>query len=378
MTSVFLAQLGLCWFMCGVTLSASLFGSDSFYSWLVIVSGFIFCVPKLFERCLRSRALSYGVLAFAFSPIFLYMLQALFLGGYSILDQPPLLYAGMSLTLLYAIAAGLLKEHEFRNVMFVVGVFHVGICFYALRNWNLMGGSDPNYRLQALGVRESVWAEVAVGSFVAGMLSGRFWLLCLCAVVAVMIILGAQMRGSGLAMISAFSVYAYYSFLTNRPVIRLVVISLFTVFLTFFYASSIIDFVSELFLLNDSNRGINSGFSGRFDNWVDGFLLFLESPIVGVGLNDPVAAYTHNGYLKIMAQFGIFYSLLMFYVLFSSSLYCYKEKKYDFFSSCVCYCVFIVSAPRYINMQLMPFVCLAAFSFIYLNKPKISVRFGLK
>jgi O-antigen ligase len=95
-------------------------------------------------------------------------------------------------------------------------------------------------------------------------------------------------------------------------VVAVVVVQLVTAILSD-SVGLIIKVVSLVFKLSDPERGIGSGVSGRATFWANGFLLFLKSPIIGLGFRTREsaslllgnAANAHEGYLNILIDTGL-------------------------------------------------------------------------
>jgi len=69
--------------------------------------------------------------------------------------------------------------------------------------------------------------------------------------------------------------------------------------------------INSFLLLDDPYRGIGTGLSGRTVAWGEAWRLFLQSPLVGVGFraHEPLMRYatsSHNGYIALLAEVGIF------------------------------------------------------------------------
>ena len=76
------------------------------------------------------------------------------------------------------------------------------------------------------------------------------------------------------------------------------------------YVSEAIGYVgSDVFLLNDPLRGVDSGFTGRSDIWAETGGLWLKHPLLGIGFrqHEQFLAGTpaHNAYLAMLADTGL-------------------------------------------------------------------------
>jgi len=84
--------------------------------------------------------------------------------------------------------------------------------------------------------------------------------------------------------------------------------------------------------LNTRDRGISSGASGRIFAWLDTLRLFEENPIVGVGFRAheqllTVGSSSHNGYLAMLAEIGLFGFAAVMYLVFSGVYLLWKQTK---------------------------------------------------
>jgi O-antigen ligase len=68
----------------------------------------------------------------------------------------------------------------------------------------------------------------------------------------------------------------------------------------------------DILLLNDPNRGIGSGFTGRVGLWKAGLEGFWEKPIFGHGFRAQQAySGSHSGYIKLFVETGFVGGMLM-------------------------------------------------------------------
>jgi O-antigen ligase len=77
-----------------------------------------------------------------------------------------------------------------------------------------------------------------------------------------------------------------------------------------YYADAVIRGSTEFFAIQDRNRGLASGASGRLETWGAAWGLFLSHPIFGVGFRAHEALLkintsAHNGYLALLAEIGL-------------------------------------------------------------------------
>lgn len=359
-----IASIGYFISMSGITLTSVVWGAQSVYYYAALSVGFVLALPLFFQALAYRRSVILALLLLAFTPLLLYSMQQVFL-NVSGFEAPSLLFTlAISVTIAFAMLIALLPCEYFRWTMRQTALAHLLICSYGLANSHMILLQAEQQRLSALGVHTAVWAELAVGMVAAAVMSARPLLVFLTVLIGGLIIFKAQMRGAGLSL---FILVVMYFLLSARgtPYFRSVVImsvigSLVVLAVSF---DAIMEFVRSALLLDDPHRGIDSGFSGRFDNWEAGLNRYIASPFVGVGVSDEVAAGTHNGYLKILAQFGtIFFAIFIVFLMMSVRL-AWGNKKFEIFSVIGCYAFFLVSAPRYINLQIMPFLGVVAIAF---------------
>ncbi len=81
----------------------------------------------------------------------------------------------------------------------------------------------------------------------------------------------------------------------------------------------------------------------------------------------PVAGYTHNGYVRLLAQYGAIFAVPFFALLGVAMVRGMKCKDPTMLACTASYMVFIMSTPRYLNFQLMPFVGLVGIAWVLVN-----------
>lgn len=172
----------------------------------------------------------------------------------------------------------------------------------------LMGRSGPNY-----------WGMNAVAVFFASLALRSVPLKAVTMGVALGAIYLCQSRGamvalaigSGVVWLALFWHAARYRLLLiGLPLaVGIVGLLLFNDFIA-----------AKLLLLDNKDRGVESGGTGRFAAWLQAIDLFLNQPILGVGYRQhekyiTAASSAHNAYLAVLAEMGLFgivaYLLLM-------------------------------------------------------------------
>lgn len=78
------------------------------------------------------------------------------------------------------------------------------------------------------------------------------------------------------------------------------------------------DFAGSFLQVNEANRGVESGFSGRTQVWSEVWTLFLDNMIFGIGFRAHeviLGISSHNGYLATAAEVGIVGYLAVMYII---------------------------------------------------------------
>jgi hypothetical protein len=144
-----------------------------------------------------------------------------------------------------------------------------------------------------------------------------------------------QGRSAELVMLISAAVYTTLSLSERIGVLGALGFGLFVAFVTvitgllglivgsdLFY-HFIDSFANGIFMADDENRGLGTGFTGRDEHWGAAIQIFTEYPFVGAGLDFPErlkVLQPHNWFLYGLAQFGllgipIFVSLASAFVL---------------------------------------------------------------
>lgn len=85
------------------------------------------------------------------------------------------------------------------------------------------------------------------------------------------------------------------------------------------YPDSAFDLTNQVFAIDDSDRGLDSGATNRSGAWEATFQIFLDNPMVGVGYRmheHYLQSYSssHNGPLALIAELGIFGVLTLCFI----------------------------------------------------------------
>ena len=369
--SISITLLGALALTTGVTISSYLFGSHSQEYFIAIIVGILLLAPRAVRTLSKRRGYAIVVIALIVAPILLWVLQSLFIER-GPTELSSLAYSiALGVTVFGAIGVGSLPEAIFRKTMFIVALSHIAISLFALSDINAIILEAQISRFAGEGFRTAVWAEIALGTVVGAVLSRNTLLILVSALVGAFLIFITQMRGAGISMFILLAIYFWMTlgrFTLARWVIPVSLLLMF-VFLSFNF-SSVLNKFSSLLLLDDPHRGIASGLSGRFENLSNGMNAFLSSPIIGVGVEDYAADYTHNGIIKLLAQYGFVFFTALIYIYIKSLVYSIRRLDAGIISALISYALFILTAPRYINLQIMPFLGIVAVAFAILSQVK--------
>jgi O-antigen ligase len=215
---------------------------------------------------------------------------------------------------------------------YLVHVNVTGTRFYG----RLLAGSQPN-----------TWGwlslSIAIGVFA---LNSRL-LQAGCLAVALMTMYNAQSRGSMVALIPILYMYAYHWYFHERAidVSWKVIVTCFLVLIMFglfvFYSEII---ANDIMRLNDPYRGLQTGATGRDEEWGEALRLWFNAPLFGVGFrkHENLMVFTnqsaHNAYLAMLADTGfVGFLVYMAFLLVSlrSAMSGVVDKKLRLFLTCV-------------------------------------------
>ncbi|WP_397575335.1 O-antigen ligase family protein [Sphingorhabdus sp.] len=244
----------------------------------------------------------------------------------------------------------------FSLLMKYISVGLIILTIYGLSSGQASTDSIGDDRFSGGGFRDAIWGETALGLFLAAVLSKNRYLVLLSLILGLFISLLTQVRATGLIILIGFLTYICFNMFIKRQIIVLFFILLSLVTISAFFIEAISQYLSDLFLLDNMHRGVDSGFSGRTENVSDAFYRFLESPFIGVGPLDTVASWAHNGFVKMFAQCGIILGLAFTYFILFSIVKSFKKRELELFVCCLSLLIFYLLQPRNLNFQIMPLV----------------------
>lgn len=181
-----------------------------------------------------------------------------------------------------------------------------------------------------------------------------------------------QARAALLVALSGAGFYLYFLF--KERVIKLEVVVVFVLFLTLVsvvLSVEILGLFNQVFLVEDVNRGIGTGFVGRGERWAQAIELFYSNPWFGGGFSafDVDGLLTpHNFVLAGLAYMGVLSLIFYFYLLFCFGVVWKHFKKLAL--AMVPLVFFVIFNDRFVNMNPYPF----CFYVLLLSEAGVSVR----
>jgi len=212
---------------------------------------------------------------------------------------------------------------------------------------------NPHDRLEAFRYGPGTIAAFALGTFFFALLSENRRIIWAALIFSFWIIVLTEMRGAGIALVGAILSYLYFIFVKRFGIISTSIVFLLLLALIVILFQGLIH---DLLLLSDGNRGITSGFTGRFQRSLDGIEEFSNYLIFGSDMNNEVINRIYSLPIRIFAKYGGFggvFLLLSFIVAISSSL---RMSRYSNAAVIIGFFIFGLSSSRDFNLDILPFL----------------------
>lgn len=348
-------------FPCGVSLTYVFAGAQSPAYFAAIGGAFALLALVLGgRRTLLDSAVP--AITAACVPLAVFFLQTLFLDP--IRFEPDVAFAAaMTAGLLLAWLGGLLDRAELARAMLLIALGHAALSLAALQTWEGLEGQ----RFSAYDIPTAAWAETAFGMAAAAVLSRSVLTLVIaCAVAAALLIL-TEMRGAGLATLAMILLYAGALVPAKDRALTAFFGAVAAALGLLLFGGQAGESLSDALLLSDPHRGIDSGFSGRFDNWSAAGALIADSPLIGAGIGDATARYAHNGFIMMTAELGLLFALPFAALLATALWRSVQLRDAGVFAVTFGYVLLILTAPRYINFSVAIMVPLTAMAHVLLT-----------
>lgn len=250
-----------------------------------------------------------------------------------------------------------LRTSKFERLLATVAII---ICSFMMLALALHWSERYGGRFIGNHLHPNWWGAIAYGAGCCAIFVRRSWLRWACYAAVLAMILSTSSRGSLLGFFAMIAVAAVRNFKAQDVAIIALglglagLIGLVTPIGSYIYSY----ISSDVLLLDNVYRGYGSGFTGRYAGWLGAANLIADNPIFGIGPG--MLPALHNGYLVIMAEYGIVAALFFFAALLTSIFW---SKDYRISAVVVSYAAFMVFAPRTINMvlgSLIPSICMMA------------------
>lgn len=234
---------------------------------------------------------------------------------------------------------------------------------YTWDRWN-PGGMQPNW-----------WGELSLFCGLAALLQRHRLIALVQIAFCGYFMFLTQSRGAILALSSAMACYVVMEGFRRRRNRWIGPAGLVLIALVAFMVTPVRDFVTErVFLLNDVSRGMESGISGRLDQWLLAFNLTLQRPLLGNGYGATDAASqlalgydVHNGFLVILSDFGIPFGVVIILFMSWSWLYWIRKRIPVYSAFSVGLFFYLMTYPRSFNVSSMS-ILIYATSFLALQQ----------
>jgi hypothetical protein len=257
----------------------------------------------------------------------------------------------MLLALLWT-AYNLRPEIVFRNVAILLLPLVAGAVLIGLLDGGFLLRQAP------LGIHPNWWGELAI-SFIFGALviSGWVYRFLLVTMASLLLVL-VQSRGAILSVGVGVILYCLLSFREVRVRRSRVAVVLLLGLVGVSVAASLpglpqatYDFVvGNVLVLNDPNRGVGTGLTGRLEGWQQGATVFSENLIFGGGLD--TLPDVHNGFLRVAGENGLGFLLLLAFLISRAFHESYVQANAWRFAVVGAYFVYAMTYPRMLNMNL--------------------------
>ena len=182
-----------------------------------------------------------------------------------------------------------------------------------------------------------------------------------------------ESRAALLTLLLAFSVYIYeYKIRLCAPASRVVLTSTL-VFLFVIFCLLNAESLSNLFLLQDQYRGIDTGYVGREDRWENAWNIFLQSPIFGIGFGyfRGNVLTPHSMWLGMLGMMG-FMSIFVLVAMVKNSLRVYITNR-TIFLLLFSFVPLTIFNDRVLNLNPYPFLL-----FVLLFLPSKALSVGIQ
>ncbi len=161
---------------------------------------------------------------------------------------------------------------------------------------------------------------VSMSAITAAFAIRRTWLRICIMAPTVMVLILTDSRSAALASLVAILIVLFIRTKagSSRRLITIFFWSAAVGIIAILNLDAIVHHAESFFAIHNRYRGIGTGATGRLEAWTATWALFLSHPIVGVGFRAhehfiTVESSSHNGYIAMFAEIGLFGTLAVFY-----------------------------------------------------------------
>lgn len=206
-----------------------------------------------------------------------------------------------------------------------------------------------------LDIHPNWWGEVAFALAVSALSlrSIKWRVVHIANAVALMVLV--QSRGALLAACLAIAAYCFFTVrLTGARVfaasVLAAIVTIAALLETEWHTSAVELVSSSVLLLDDPDRGVGSGLTGRLEGWSAALETIAENPFFGTGFD--TLAEVHNGFLRVAGEGGIPFFILLLAIISMAIVRSYRSRDYVAFSTLIAYTALTMTYPRMLNMNV--------------------------
>ena len=234
-------------------------------------------------------------------------------------------------------------------------------------------------RWAPLGQQPNWWGMMALGLAWAGFGFRHLSVRLAGLAVALFVMVQVQSRGALLALLPTLAISSEFF----RPSISKRVTQLSFVVLIFGIAVALFSeyslsvetirqkvfdyFLNDIAKLNDPQRGLNSGLTGRTTSYEAAWKAFLGSPIIGAGFGS--MDFVHNGVLLALGESGFLGAVGLVFLFVSSLVRAFKSRDWNSIGCILSYILIIMTFPRSININFASLLCIMVLTKQYPPSP---------
>tara|TARA_X000000950_G_scaffold265816_1_gene340553 strand:- start:1138 stop:2262 length:1125 start_codon:yes stop_codon:yes gene_type:complete len=279
-----------------------------------------------------------------------------FFGYLDITSIPVVISETSSFVVLYAAIcisqqkySSILKQSStFFNLSFIFFIITIAYLILLDKPWE-----NPHGRLEVADLGPGVIASWSFGILILAFMSMSKKKILIGFIICFIIAFLTEMRTVGLPAL--FGLFLYILFWIKKSLSSQASIFsalILTLLVLFFF----IKFGTTIFMFEDTNRGLNNGFSGRLQSWIWAFQAFENNPILGIGQTDWRVTHCYNGYIRVFAKFGFVVGIYFLYLFALAIFRSIKQKEENIFISLIMFAIYFLPISKDFDLEIMPFL----------------------